>query len=347
MAEPRVRGDRLIEFVFELVRAMGGDETQGRTFAEALVWSDLIGRPNHGVWRLEAYLKRLERGLIRCPCQIEVVGSADGIRLLDGDAGFGQYVGDVAMRLAVELAGRAGVGAVGVRNSNHFGTGAYFVNLACESRMIGVAMSNSTPRIAPLGGSLPVFGTNPIAFGIPRRDGHHVLVDMASSRMSGAEIMRVAEAGGELPEGIAIERSGEALTDPSRIGEGALLPFGAAKGYGLVLVIEVLSSVLTGSGLSTEVTSMFDDLTSVGNNGHFFLSIDVAKFVEPDRFLDRMEHLVQLVLASRADGTDVRLPGEVRWQKLEEARMLGIPLDEPCREVIKRLAAQKSVPPPW
>jgi LDH2 family malate/lactate/ureidoglycolate dehydrogenase len=122
---------------------------------------------------------------------------------MDGDQGLGHFVGYEAMNCAIGKAEKFGIGAVGVHNSNHFGTGAYFVQLAAERNMIGVAFSNSFAKVAAHGGIKPVFGTNPIAFGAPGRDGKHMLLDMSTSAVCGSQVLKYAEAGLPLPEGIA------------------------------------------------------------------------------------------------------------------------------------------------
>ena len=210
------------------------------------------------------YYKRFNLGLIKCPCHPKYSQNARAVGLLDGDQGFGHFVGHTGMLKAIERAQDEGIGMVGVHNSNHFGAAGYYVHLTAERGMIGITMSNSFPRMAPYGGVKPVFGTNPFAFGAPRRNGKSLLLDMASSATSGAAVRRCANEGGQLPEGVAMDSQGRPATEPSLLGQSTLLPFAGAKGYGVALMIEILSGVITGAGISGGVKSMFENFKTPG-----------------------------------------------------------------------------------
>ena len=319
--------EELLTWTIRLLKKAGFDNEQVLRFAEALIWSDLVGRDTHGIWRLPAYLSRLEARLVKCPCNPTLCADRQAVAVMDGDQGLGHYVGHEAMSLAIGKAGKFGMGAVGVHNSNHFGTGAYFVNLAAQNNMIGMAFSNSIAKVAAYGGSKPVFGTNPFAFGVPGRDGKHMLLDMSTSGLSGSQAMKYAEAGKSLPEGIAVDAQGNSILDAQELDRGALLPFGGAKGYGMALMVEILSSVLTGAVLSTKVKSMFSSVSGPGENGHFFLAIDLSQMVNPDVFSD---HLALLFSAVRSSGNvegNVQVPGDTRWLRKQENMKLGIPVD--------------------
>jgi len=201
----RIFHHRLIEWTLKLLETAGFDHAQTSRFTEALIWSDLVGRTTHGVWRLPTYLARLEAKVIKCPCSPSFSHDSHAVAIMDGDQGLGHYVGHEAMRCAIGKAEKFGIGAVAVHNSNHFGIGAYFVNLAAERDMIGLAFSNSTAKVVAHGGIKPVFGTNPIAFGAPGRDGSHLLLDMSTSAVCGTQVQRFAEEGLPLPQGIAID----------------------------------------------------------------------------------------------------------------------------------------------
>ncbi len=336
--------EELTGFVNNVLKAVDADNEQARVFTEALIWSDLIGRPTHGVWRLPAYAKRIARGLIKCPCQPEYDQLDFAVAVMDGDEGLGHYLGHEAMIHSIELARKFGIGAVGVRNSNHFGTGAYYVHLAAEHGMMGVAVSNSISKVAPHGGIRAVFGTNPFAFGAPRSNGKSIMLDMATTAIAGAQVMRYAEQGRALPEGIAIDPEGNPILDPSRVDEGVLLPFGGAKGYGLTLMIEILSSVLTGAMFSTGVNSMFNNFEESGKNGHFFIAIDVSRFMDLDSYFERIEELLSLVKNSGKEKNNVMIPGEARWEQYEKNLELGVPLDDSTIKALQGLADQYRIP---
>ncbi len=319
--------DELLVWTIRLLKKAGFDNEQGLRFAEALIWSDLVGRDTHGIWRLPAYLARLEARLIKCPCSPTLCADSQAVAVMDGDQGLGHYVGHEAMSLAIGKAAKFGVGAVGVHNSNHFGTGAYFVNLAAENNMIGLAFSNSVARVAAYGGREPVFGTNPFAFGVPGREGKNMLLDMSTSGLCGSQVMKYAEEGKPLPEGIAVDAQGKSVLDARELDSAALLPFGGARGYGIALMIEILSSVLTGALFSTKVNSMFKNFNDSGENGHFFLAIDLSQMGSPEVFSERLESLFSTVRSSGNAEGDVLVPGDTRWLRKQENTELGIPVD--------------------
>lgn len=339
-----VAPDDLRALARSLMRDAGVDAAQIATVVDNLVWNDMAGRRNHGVERLPILLRRVRAGLIRCPAETIETRLGPGLARLDAGGGFGQHAGRLAMDRAVALAGETGLGAVGVRDSNFFGTGAYFVQIAAAAGMIGLALSNSFPKVAAQGGLRPVLGTNPLAFAAPRRDGRALLVDMSTAGLAGSTIRAHQRAGAALPEGLVIDAGGRPVTDPDAAGEGTLLPAAGAKGFGLALMVEVLAGVLTGAGIGAGVGSLYRDFDRNGDSGHFLLALDPRRFMPEAAWFDRMDTLEALL---RASGDGVRLPGELRWQALEESAARGIPLEPATRAALERLARAGGIGVPW
>ena len=248
------------------------------------------------------------------------------------------------MEHATNLARDTGIGIVGVRNSNFFGAGAYYVNMAAEASMIGFAMSNSVPNVVAYGGLRPVLGTNPFAFGAPRREGMHLLIDMATSSLAGSTVREYVAKGKPLPEGFAIDSSGKPITDTAKVGEGALLPFGGPKGFGLSLMVEMLAGIITGAGVGKGVASLYKNFTRNGDNGHFLMALEVARWMDLNSYHARFEGLVAAIKAS---GDGVLLPGEVRWENYRKSMANGVVLEEQTAETVASLAAQVKLTPPW
>lgn len=333
------------DFINEVLSAVGADNEQAKIFANALLWSDLIGRADHGVWRLGAYVHRIRTGSMKCPCSPSLQARTQAVNIMDGDQGIGHYIGHTAMLHAVSKAKLHGIGAVGVHNSNHFGAGAYFVQLAAERNMIGLAMSNSVAKVAPYGGVRAVFGTNPFSFAAPGHDADSMLLDMTTATVSGSSVMRFVEAGLSLPDGTAIDHEGQAILDPKDLDKGALLNFGGARGSGLAMMIEILCCVLTGAMFSTEVNPMFRPDSGAGGNGHFFIAINVAHFMDIDIFKTRLKNLFLQIRRSGINPGDVLIPGESRWRAYHHNLESGIPLDGPTLEILEKLAEDVHVTP--
>jgi ureidoglycolate dehydrogenase (NAD+) len=346
MTQVRVPADKLEAYARDIMRAHGVDEAQAAIVAKNKIWCDLVGRTGYGVLRLPIIMKRVQHGVFKSPCNPVFREIAPGLAHLDGDAGIGHYVAEIGMTRAIDLARAHGIGAVGVSNSNYYGTNAYFLKQAADAGMIALTFTNSYPKVAAHGGIKAVLGTDPLGFGAPRRNGEHILGDMATSMTAGSKIREYLSKGEPLPAGIAIDSDGNPITDPKRFDEGAMLPVGGPKGYVLALMVEVLSAVVTGAGISHGVASMYFDFTRSANIGHFFIAMDVKRWMPLEAFFDRMEELVSALKASGRPG-DVRLPGEKRWRNYAANIKDGIPLDATTRDELEQLAAPCGIPSPW
>jgi LDH2 family malate/lactate/ureidoglycolate dehydrogenase len=139
------------------------------------------------------------------------------------------------------------------------------------------------------------------------------------------------------------------MTNPNDVHTGALLPFGGPKGFGLALMVEVLCGVITNAGVADGVKSMYNNFSESGNNGHFMLAIDIAKLLPLDQYLQRVEHLIDVLKASSGDSTErgVLIPGEVRWEKFDESLKNGVPIDGQTRVALETLATLHRVEVPW
>jgi LDH2 family malate/lactate/ureidoglycolate dehydrogenase len=305
-----------------------------------------VGRPNFGVQRLPIHMQRVKCGVLSCPAHLEFTSISPSIELLDGGGGFGHYVSGQGMARAVELARINGLGIVGVRNSNFFGAGAYYTQQAAAAGMIGMALSNSFPKVAAHGGFAPVLGTNPLAFAAPRRGGQSLLLDMATSSVAGSTVRARMESGEGLPEGSATDASGNPISDPAKVAAGALLPFGGAKGYALALFVELFSALITGAGVSHGVASMYNNFTETGNNGHFLMAVDITRWMDLATYFDRLESLVETIKSSGA-GRDVLLPGEARWQAYACNSVSGIAVAPETQAQLGRLTAPLGIRAPW
>lgn len=346
MSTDRIGAEALRAYAAQILRAHRIDEDQVRSVAHILIWSELVGRENFGLGRLPIHIERVRRGRLNPVCRPAFQSLAETMELLDGDNGFGHYIGELGMGRAVALARRHGVGIVGVRDSNFFGAGAYFVDQAARAGMIGLAMSNSFPKVAAHGGIRPVFGTNPFAFGAPRRNGESLMVDMATSALAGSSVRAHADRHEPLPVGMALDADGQPITDPAKVADGTLLPFGGAKGYGLALLVEVLAGVITGAGVSHGVASMYQDFSAAGHNGHFLMALDIARWLPVEHYYERFESLIDTIRASHPN-EEVLLPGEIRWRNHQDNAARGIRVAGSLRDALRALSEPHGIEPPW
>lgn len=320
----RIRPAKLHDGIVRILTKAGASPAQAHSAARHMVWCESVGRHNFGIERITIHVKRLKAGVIDGRTEPETQQLGPSLARLDAKAAIGFHAAGRGMEEAISLARETGVGIVGVTNSNFFGAGAYYVNMAAEAGMVGLALSNAFPKVVAHGGLKPILGTNPFAFGAPRANGEHLLFDTATSALAGSTVREHMENGTPLPEGLAIDKHGNPITDPEKVAAGALLPFGGPKGFGLALLVEILAGVITGAGVSDGVASMYGDFERNGNNGHFLMAIDITRFMPIEVYHARFDSLVSLIKGS---GGNVLLPGEIRWQHWQDAQANGVEID--------------------
>jgi L-2-hydroxycarboxylate dehydrogenase (NAD+) len=327
----RVDGGALTGFLARVFAAMGAPPEDAERIADAYVTADRYGFASHGVMRILRIADGIDAGTHDPSNRPSVVRDDVATALVDGNSALGVAVALFATRMAVEKARAAGIGAVGVRNSNHFGMAGYYVRLIADEGMVGIVLCNGAPGIPAFGGRRAVLGTNPLAIGAPTRS-KPVALDFSPASVVRGKVLEAQRKGEQLPDGVAVDVDGKPTTDPAAALEGALLAYGGAQAYktfGLALMIDVLAGPLVGAAFADGVTGSAD--TSVDcNKGDLYIAIDIARFRDMDGFLDDMEILKQRVKAS---GDGVLLPGE-REDEREAASGGYVELDD---DIVRRL----------
>lgn len=333
---------QLKEFSQQVFIKLGLPEEDANVAANVLVQADLRGIDSHGVARLPIYAKRIKLGLINKNPTINIANEAGGSAIVDGDNGLGQVVATKAMHYCLKKAIESGVGAIGVRNSNHFGIGAHYAMMALPHDMIGVAITNSSPLMAPFGGKEALLGTNPIAFAVPAGKEQPVVLDMATSLVPRGKIEIYARKGEQLPPGWAIDADGHPTQDPSEALKGTLLPMGGPKGYGLAMMVDLFAGVLAGAAVGYKVGSLFGEMDRSQNVGHFMLAIDVESFRPIGEFKSTMDNLIRTIKQSQpAIGVkEIFLPGEIEFLKAQERQQNGIMLNPVVKKNLSDLAKE-------
>ena len=330
----------------ELFVHVGVPEDQAAGIAEILVLTDLRGMESHGANFAPRYLRGMARGELNPAPNLEVVGGRGAAAVLDADNGLGFVSARAAMELAMELAANHAVGAVTVRNSNHFGMAGFYALQAAEAGLIGHATTDGPPHTVAWGTRRPVVCNNPIAWAFPTDEPPAVLVDTALTGVK--EKIRLAAARGEtIPPDWAVGPDGRPTTDPAVALEGSLLPIGGPKGSALIVANELLSGALAGARFSFEISPalvMGADHHDRWGCGHFLLALDPSAFGAPEDFRRRAGELVaRLRGAEAADGVDrVWLPGEREWELSEQRRRSGLPMARATLVALDTVAAELS-----
>lgn len=327
----------LKRFSEEILMRLGMPEQDAAIAADSLIRADLEGNESHGISRLSIYAKRIREGRIAAAPDIAYEPSGAVLRV-DGGGGLGQVVAYRAIERAMPLAREYGLAGVFVRNSNHFGTAAYFCQQACRENMALIAMTNSPSGIPPWGGKKAFFGTNPIAFGFPNREGPPVIVDMSSSVVARGKIILADKLGTPIPPGWAIDENGAETTDPAAALRGAVLPLGGAKGYALAMAIEIMCGVLSGAAYGPHVNNLYKDGDPPANVGHSFILLDISKWMPMDRYFETIQTFIREVKdVPKAVGTEeIYYPGERRHAKFAERSAQGLSVSQ---EVVAELKA--------
>jgi LDH2 family malate/lactate/ureidoglycolate dehydrogenase len=332
-----VPADVLLATARSILEGVGTPEVAAADVAGSLVESDLVGHESHGVRRLVPYVASIEAGSTVPTARPEVTTTSGATSIVAGRKAFGQLAGRLAVEEAAKLASVHRLGMVAIQECNHIGRlGEYVADLA-DRGLVGMALGNADPAVAPYGGRERRLGTNPLAWAVPRAEGNPpVVMDWATAAMAEGKLA-VARARGEtVPEGVVVDRDGGPTVDPADFyAGGALLPFGGHKGYGLSVMIEIVAGLLTGTGICS--LPGYDGLW-----GTVLLAADIEAFVPLDRFRTQTEDFCRALRDTpTAKGTDqVLVPGEPEARTRAERVAHGVPMPVAVRAELRALAAR-------
>lgn len=319
--------ETLKAFGVDVLKRAGIPAADASKIIDLMVEADLTGAEAHGMYRLPQYVKRILAGGINKTPDIKVHRSAAATALVDGDNGMGHLVMSRAAETAIELAKDSGIGWVGVRGSNHAGPAALYAEMPLAHGMVGIYSAvASANHMAIWGGSESLLGTNPLAIGIPAGEEPPIVLDMATTIVSyGTVKASVLNGRGIAPGWMIDKKTGEALLDADRLSDGLLLPIGGYKGSGLAMVLGFLAGTLNDAVFGRDVVDFNYDDTTVTNTGHFILALDVARFIDKQRFGSEIDrHIRDLKSSTPLPGQKIRMPGERRGQMRADGRKNGI-----------------------
>lgn len=327
-AERRVPWAPLLALVTAIFERCHMSREDAALLADSLVTADLRGVHSHGVLRVPEYVDKLTAGGVDPRGRPRVVRDAGAALVVDGGNSMGQIGATFAMRQAIARARTTGLAAAAVRGSNHCGAMAYYAMMALDETMIGLATTNALPTMAPWGGIDKILGINPLAVAIPAGAEPPIVLDIAFSGAAIGKIRVYQQKGLPIPPDWAFDATGRPTTDPAAAIAGLLQPIGGYKGTGLALVMGLLSTLLSGASYGTELGNLVDG-PKPGHDGHFFLALRVAAFIEPATFTARVDGVIhQIRNGRRAPGIErIYAPGELEAETAARYRQTGIPLN--------------------
>lgn len=328
MGDILVREAVLLSLVTKKLQQSGLNARHSEIVANVLVHADLRGVRSHGVIRTEHYVTRLKHGSLNGNPHFSIRNNRPGAALLNADAGMGHVACLQAMEKAVECAKNTGIAMCGVENGSHCGALSYFVLRAVHEGKIGIALTQTDMCVTPFGGAKAFFGTNPIAFAFPAQRHQPIVLDMATSNAAWGKLLHARERQEMIPDDWAVDKDGMPTTNPHEA--MALLPFGGAKGYGLALVIDVLSGILLGGQYGPHITKMYGEYEKPRELNSLMIAIDPEAFYGLKRFTDQIDAMIDELHAQPpvAGTKKVFLPGELENEKEKENRCNGIPVLE-------------------
>ncbi|MCH2171410.1 Ldh family oxidoreductase [Myxococcota bacterium] len=345
----RVTPDRLEEYCAAILEHQGVPAPDAATVAACMVDADLRGIDSHGAHLLDLYLTRLEAGQLQAITRTRIVRDEGPFLHLDGGLGLGQVTGRIALEQAIERAREHGFAAVSVRETSHLGALGYYTRRAAEQGLFSMLFQNGPPFVPAFGGMTGLFSTNPISYAVPAGNEPPIVYDVATTAVAGNKLLLARRKGDTtIPSGWANDAQGHPTTDPQAASMNHLQWFGGHKGFGIGLLVEVLSGVLTGScyALTHDSDSPVTGFERVAK-GYLLLTMDVERFMPAAQFRSRVDDLIGQVRRSEtAPGFErVMVPGEPEHLRMLERRRDGIPLPSALIEDLDRCGAAAGLGP--
>lgn len=357
MAEQKFSYEQLAHFTRSVFESIGCSKEHATIATSALLSADLRGIDSHGVARLSGYVRLWEVKRVNAAPSIRVIHETPSTAVVDGDSGLGLVVAPFAMQLAIEKAKAVGTGWVSVQNSNHFGIAAHHAMMALEHDMIGMAMTNASPLVAPTFSIDKMLGTNPICVAAPAETEPPFVADLATTTAANGKLEILQRKNADTPSGWVQDKEGHPSNDANILKKGgALLPLGgdrehgSHKGYALGAIVDIFSALLSGANYAPWVPPFPAyvpmPVQQPGKGiGHFLGAMRIDAFRPAEEFKRHMDHWIQgFRNCKTVPGEEkVLVPGDPE-REFEMIRMKeGIPLLDAVVNDLKGLAEKFSL----
>lgn len=304
-------------FIIKKLTENGVPQEQAEIVADCFSTADSYGVTTHGGAILPAHIQRIQRGGYNFSPTFKVIRETTAFAVIDGDNAMGPVSATFCIRYAIEKCKKSGVFTVFSRNNNTFGPAFYYPLLAAREGLIGIACSNSPAQMAPIGGKEKMLGTNPFSIVIPT-DCDPIILDMATSIVAKSKFKEYKLAGEELPEGWALDVDGKPTTNPDEAMRGFVLPMAGFKGYGIAMMIDILSGVLSGAAYLNKVERFYSETNNCMNIGFQFIVLDPKQILGEEYDVVIQDFVSQLRNSKAIDGCSIILPGDDRLKYKKE-----------------------------
>lgn len=307
-------------------------EPNAQSVARALVAAEADGLKGHGLSRVASYAAQAKVGKVDGFATPTSERRKPALLAVDAAHGFAYPAIDLALADLPSIVRDQGLAAAAIRRSHHCGSAGHPVERLAEQGLVALLFANTPAAIAPWGGSVGLFGTNPIAFACPLRGREPVVIDLSLSKIARGNILAAKQRGERIPEGWALDSVGRPTTDPEEALRGTMLPLGDAKGTALALMVELLAAGLTGANFAAEASSFLDDKGAPPATGQLIVAFDPAALAG-EGALDRFASLA----AAIEHQPDARLPGSRRLAARKQAAEVGLSVSEQILREIRTL----------
>lgn len=346
--------------IIEIFSTIGMNKEDAELVANVLVEAELRGIPSHGLVRVKDYLGLWQKNRLNINAKPQIIKESLATGLVDGDNGLGMISGDFAMNLAISKAQNAGCGVVVVNNSNHFGIAGYYAIKAVKHDMIGIAMTNANPTVAPTFAKQAMLGTNPIAFAMPTKNEPVFLADFATVPIARGKVELLEKQGKTVPEGMLQTADGVPTTDPSVLRKkGTILPLGGDyehagyKGYCLTAIVDILSAILSGANFGNLVPPQVSYLPEKDyypgkGLGHFFAAIKLDTFRPVDEIKEYMDLWIRTMRAATPidPNQPVLIPNDPEVEKTNFHKKNGISILPEVINELNQILKELNIPVP-
>lgn len=339
--------ESLESWTTDLLTRAGLDPTDAFSVAANIVEAEARGVRSHGLLLLPTYVRRIRAGGIRPGYEIKVVSDSGSVVVLDADGGPGQATAMRAAALAIERGRRHHVACVTVRNGNHVGMLATYGLRIAREGLVGMVMTNSGPSVGAYGGRGRLLGNQAFCVAVPNRP-EPLVFDMATGTVACGKVRIAAQDGQSIPDGWVVDADDVPTTDPNRLDSGgSVTPLGGHKGYGLAVVIDVLTGLLSGGEPSPRVKNQRSNSSSPTGVSQTLVAIDPDRTAGTDRFVDDVRAYVDLLRSAEPmdERTPVVAPGDPELRAADQAVAGGIPLRETVMGLMDELASRLGVAP--
>jgi len=355
----KIKVDTLRQFTTDVIHKFGVPVEDARIVADVLIASDQRGIGSHGLQRLVRYTNGLKAGVMKPVTEVKVLKETPNTLLISGGDGLGQVAAYRAMELVIDKALKNNVALAVVRDSNHYGIAGYYSMMAMEHDLIGISLTNSAVLVVPTFGKDAIMGTNPISVAIPAGKERPFVLDMATSTIPRGKLEVYNREGKAIPDTWATDELGNATRDAARVlanmlekKGGGLLPLGGAgedgggyKGYGLALLVEMLTGVLAGSAFGPQ---LYASKTVPAKVSHFLGAIKIDAFIEPSLFKSKVDEYIAMIQnsAKAAGQGRIFIHGEKEFEIYEQQKE-EVSIYYKVVEELRKISQEVNIPAPF